>query len=72
MGTSQNSVHSMSIIVNQGISTVNRLRVVARGNQFQFYINGEQVQVCIPNNPDAQSTYFMDSCIDGQMLGYSH
>lgn len=57
-----------SSIVNQGISTVNRLRVVARGNQFQFYINGEQVQVCIPNNPDAQSTYFMDSCIDGQML----
>ncbi len=57
-----------SPIVNQGIDAVNRLRVVARGNQFQFYINGEQIPVCIPNNPDAQSTYFMDSCIDGQML----
>lgn len=57
-----------SAFVNQGLGAVNRLRVVARGDQFAFYINGEPVQVCVPNNPDAQSTYFMDACIDGQML----
>lgn len=57
-----------SPFVNAGIDVVNRLRVVARGDQFEFYINGERVQVCIPNNPAAQSTYFMETCIDGQML----
>ncbi|MBK9747866.1 MAG: DUF1080 domain-containing protein [Chloroflexi bacterium] len=57
-----------SPLVNTGIGAMNRLRVVARGDQFEFYINGERAQVCIPNNPEAQSTFLMDTCIDGQML----
>ena len=57
-----------SPLVNTGFDAVNQLRVVARDDQFQFFVNGEQVQVCIPNNPDAMSTYFMDTCIDGQMF----
>ncbi len=57
-----------SPLVNTGIGAANRLRVVARGDQFEFFINGERAQVCIPNNPDAQSTFLMDTCIDGQML----
>jgi len=57
-----------SPVVNRGFDAVNKLRVVARGDQFQFYVNNEQVQVCVPNNPEAASTYFMDTCIDGQML----
>lgn len=57
-----------SPLVNAGLDAVNRLRVIARGNQFEFYLNGERAQVCIPNNPDAQSMYMMETCIDGQML----
>ena len=57
-----------SPVVNMGIGAVNRLRVVARGDQFEFYVNEQRVQVCVPNNPAAQSMYMMDTCIDGQML----
>jgi hypothetical protein len=56
-----------SPLVNQGLDAVNELRVVAQGDTFHFYINGEPVELCIPNDPEAISTY-TDSCIDGQML----
>lgn len=56
-----------SPLVNQGLGAINEIRVVARGDTFQFYINGELVELCIPNDPDGVSTY-ADSCIDGQML----
>ena len=56
-----------SELVNQGLDTANEIRVVAQGDTFQFYINGELVELCIPNDPNAISTY-ADSCIDGQML----
>jgi hypothetical protein len=46
-----------SPFVKQDLNTFNELRVVARGNQFWFYINDEPVQVCIPNDPDGQSTF---------------
>ncbi len=45
----------------------NWLRVVAQGNRFQFYINGEQVQVCVPDDSDGSSTYYGE-CVGGQML----
>lgn len=54
--------------VHTGIGTVNWLRVQASGDQFRFYVNGEQLQLCIPNNPAGQSTYFNGECVDGQML----
>lgn len=55
-----------SPLVKQGLNAENNLRVVARGDQFQFYINGEPVEVCIPDNPEGISTY-MDGCVGGQM-----
>jgi hypothetical protein len=55
-------------LVNQGIGVVNRLRVVASGDEFRFWINGEPALVCIPNNPDAESTYVMGTCVEGTML----
>lgn len=59
-----------SPLVNQGIGVTNILRVVAVGDQFKFYINGQPVKVCIPNNPDGISTYNEQNggCIEGQML----
>lgn len=55
-------------IVAQGFDTPNRLRVVGRGDRFTFYINDQQVQLCIPNNPDGVSTYRTGlGCIDGTM-----
>jgi hypothetical protein len=56
-----------SPLVNQGLDASNDIRVVAQGDTFQFYINGELVELCIPNDPAAISTY-ADSCIEGQML----
>ena len=57
-----------SSLINQGIGEKNILRVVGRGNQFQFFINGEQVEVCIPNDPSAESTYVGGECLEGRML----
>jgi hypothetical protein len=54
-------------VVNQGLNVINRLRVVARGSEFQFYINDQLVQVCVPNDPTGISTYFLDECVDGTM-----
>ncbi len=55
-----------SSLVNQGLDVSNEIRVVAQGDTFHFYINGERVELCIPDDLDAISTY-ADSCIDGQM-----
>jgi hypothetical protein len=40
-----------SSVVNQGLDAVNTLRVTARGGQFRFAVNGQPVQLCIPDNP---------------------
>lgn len=53
--------------VNQDLNAENTLRVVGRGSQFQFFVNGEQMQVCVPNDPDAISTYSGGECIEGTM-----
>lgn len=53
--------------VNQGLNVTNWLRVVAKGDQFQFYINGQQVQLCIPDDPTQKSTY-TTACLGGKML----
>jgi hypothetical protein len=59
-----------SPLVNQGLGAINRLRVVARGDQFRFYVNDQPVQLCIPDDPTAQSTInpLDGSCMDGAML----
>lgn len=55
--------------IRQGIGMSNWLRVVAQGDQFQFFINNQQVALCIPDDPAAQSTYNSVSgeCVGGQM-----
>jgi hypothetical protein len=45
-----------SPVVNQGIGAVNALRVIAQDDQFQFFVNDQQVELCLPENPDGFST----------------
>jgi hypothetical protein len=57
-------------VIRQGTDgAVNDIRVVAQGGTFQFYINDMLVQVCVPNNPDGESTYVesRSECVDGTM-----
>jgi hypothetical protein len=56
-----------SPLVHQGLNVDNWLRVVAQGEDFHFYINGEAVELCIPNSVFGVSTY-SDHCQDGTML----
>lgn len=56
----------LSDVVEQGLEATNTLRVVAQGDAFSFFINNQLVQVCVPNNPEGESTYF-NECIDGEM-----
>jgi hypothetical protein len=53
--------------IKQDINAENTLRVVGRGSQFQFFINGEQMQLCIPNDPEGISTYAGGECFEGTM-----
>lgn len=54
--------------VQQGLGAQNRLRAVAQGNTFRFYVNGTPLMLCIPNNPSGESTYTVSGgCIDGTM-----
>lgn len=59
-----------SPLVNQGLDAANRLRVVAQGDQFRFFINNQPVQLCIPADPDALSTInpLTGECMGGAML----
>jgi hypothetical protein len=54
-----------SPLIHQGLDVTNYLRVVAKGDVFQFYINGSLVQLCIPDDPAAQSTYTFDGVCQG-------
>jgi hypothetical protein len=56
-----------SDLINQGLSASNDLRVLAVGDTFRFYINGTLVPLCLPDDPNAQSTYSGGQCIGGRM-----
>ncbi|MFO7321827.1 MAG: hypothetical protein DIU68_008855 [Chloroflexota bacterium] len=57
-----------SDVVRQGIGETNELRVVRKDNTLSFYVNGEPVELCLPNDPGALSTYtFSDGCFEGEM-----
>ncbi len=56
-----------SPLINPGVNVENWLRVIAVDDQFQFFINDEPVALCIPDDPDAISTYVAGTCRDGQM-----
>ena len=55
-----------SAAVKQGLNTVNLLRVIARGDQFHFFINDQPVSLCIPDDPTAQSTI---NPVSGECMG---
>ena len=55
-----------SPLVDQGFNVDNWLRVVAQGENFEFFINEQQVDLCVPYSVFGISTY-RDTCIDGQM-----
>ena len=55
-----------SPLVAQGLAALNRLRVVAQGDQFQFYVNDQIVPLCLPDDPAAQSTI---NPLDGSCMG---
>lgn len=54
-------------LVNQGFERPNQLRIIAQGDTFRFFINGEAVPLCIPNDPNGVSTYALETCIEGEM-----
>jgi hypothetical protein len=49
-------------LIEQGLGATNTLRVVARGVGFQFFINGRAVPLCLPDDPNAESTYSGGVC----------
>jgi hypothetical protein len=51
----------------QGLDADNQIRVVAVDDAFRFYINDTPLELCIPDSPDAVSTYAYGTCVDGQM-----
>lgn len=58
-----------SDLVNIGVgpdAASNWLRVIAQGDQFRFFVNGQPVQLCVPDRPDGISTY---DDINGICLG---
>lgn len=57
-----------SEFVEQGIGATNELRVLAQGDTFRFFINGVPVALCLPDDPNAQSTYSAGQCIGGRMV----
>jgi hypothetical protein len=59
------NVWNYSDVINQGIGAINTLRVSAIDNQFSFYINDTQLDLCIPDNPDHISTIYNNECIGG-------
>lgn len=57
-----------SPVINQGLGVTNYLRVVAQGDKFAFYINGQQMSLCIPDNPEGRSTVDRSGqCVQGTM-----
>ena len=53
--------------IQQGLQTQNTIRVLGRGADFEFFINGERARLCIPDDPAAASTYVSGECIGGAL-----
>jgi hypothetical protein len=56
-------------LIAMGQNVENQLRVVAIGSEYRFFINGTQVELCIPDQAGAVSTYYnaLQQCLDGTM-----
>lgn len=53
-----------SAAIQTGLGARNQLRIVARGDQFQFAINGIPVSLCIESD---DVTYYAGQCLNGAM-----
>jgi hypothetical protein len=51
----------------QGLGVTNQLRVIAKGNSFRFFVNDQPLQLCIPDDPQAESTFTRSGCVEGTM-----
>jgi hypothetical protein len=56
-----------SAAVRFGVGPVNELRVVARGDRFQFYINDQRMPLCVSDDQTAPSLYTAQGCMGGTM-----
>ena len=56
-----------SPLIHQGLNAVNRVRIVAIDNTFRFFINDQLVRLCLPDDPDGESTFFLGECEGGHM-----
>lgn len=54
--------HNSHGLINTGLNVNNRMRVVGRGDKFQFYINGQPLELCVPL-PGEQPTGNADNCL---------
>lgn len=58
--------------IRQGLEVSNRLRIIARGAEMVFYVNGEQHGFCIPDDAGQTSTWTNGRCLAGQMRSVVH
>lgn len=57
-----------SSLIYPGLDVTNLIRVVAQGQQFRFFVNGQPVQLCVPDNPEGVSTFSQGICQQGRMV----
>ncbi len=62
------SIWIPSSSIHQDLGAENRIRVIARGSELKFFVNGAQAMLCIPNEPGASSTFTNGECIGGRMV----
>lgn len=53
--------------IELGLGAGNRIRVLARGTQLKFFVNGELMPLCLADAPGASSTYAAGDCIGGSI-----
>jgi hypothetical protein len=54
--------HYSNGLLNEGLNVDNRIRVLGRGNDFQFFLNGELVNLCVPLEGE-QATGSAEDCL---------
>lgn len=54
--------HNSNGLLHEGLNVENRIRVVGRGDEFEFYLNGQQAQLCVPLEGQ-QPTGNSDNCL---------
>lgn len=57
-----------SAAIQTGLGVENDLSVTLTDGRAAFSVNGQPLAFCVPNQPDGESTYYLDQCVDGQML----